>query len=184
MSIAFHRRTHQAAGEAVLSTAYADLYEAVYAEPPYNASPPYTRKEFTQRTTGQVTRPGFELMSLEDGHILVGFCFGFTMQPGRWWGGENDPPPPKEIVEAPKLAVIELIVSKQYRGRGLGKKLLGGLLAERAEPYATLASHPDAPAHDLYVRWGWRIACTSRPPVPGAPLMDIMVYELRKLHAA
>ncbi|WP_433513779.1 GNAT family N-acetyltransferase [Nonomuraea sp. CA-143628] len=176
MSIEFHRRTGVAAADAVLSEAYADMYETIYSEPPYSSLPPYTRALFTERTIAQVQRPGFELVSAEDGPNLAGFCFGFTMEPDRWWGSATTPAP-DEVVAVPKLAVIELILRKEYRGNGVGKRLLSELLADRAELYATLASHPDAPAHAMYERWGWHVVGSSQPR-PDASTADFMLIDL------
>ncbi|MCG5214348.1 GNAT family N-acetyltransferase [Streptosporangium sp. KLBMP 9127] len=161
---------------AVLDDSYGDAYEEIYAEPPYNAGPLFTRGRFLERTRAQVHRPGFELVSAEDRETLAGFAFGFVMDVGRWWGGESTALP-AEVADIAKLAVIELILRKPYRGQGIGKQLLGELLTGRAEPYATLLSHPEAPAHSLYERWGWRVSGTCQP-APDAPVMDIMVIGL------
>ncbi|MFD0657634.1 GNAT family N-acetyltransferase [Thermocatellispora tengchongensis] len=96
-------------------------------------------------------------------------------------GGAASTPPPAKVAGVPKLAVIELILRKPYRGQGIGKRLLSTLLDGRAELYATLLSHPEAPAHALYERWGWEVAGTCRP-APDAPVMDIMILA-RKPHA-
>ncbi|WP_433517837.1 N-acetyltransferase family protein [Nonomuraea sp. CA-143628] len=178
MSIEFHHRTGAAAADAVLGEVYADTYETIYSEPPYNSHPPYTRALFTERTIAQAQRPGFELVSAEDGLSLAGFCFGFTMESGRWWGSATTPVP-DGVVAVPKLAVIELILRKEYRGNGVGKRLLSELLADRAEPYATLASHPDAPAHAMYERWGWHVVGSSQPR-PDSSTADFMLIELRR----
>ncbi|MFI7642936.1 GNAT family N-acetyltransferase [Nonomuraea sp. NPDC049400] len=177
MSIVFHHRTGTAAAEAVLSKLYADTYETIYSEPPYNLSPPYTQAQFVERSASQAQRPGFELVSAEDGPDLAGFCFGLTFEPGRWWRGATSEAP-ADVLDFPKLAIIELILLKEYRGRGLGKQLMDELLADRVEQYATLAAHPDAPAHAMYERWGWRIVGKSQP-APDGPALDIMVLDLR-----
>lgn len=176
MGIVYHHMAGQAAADAVLSDPYGDAYEEIYAEPPYNAGPLFTRGRFVERTVSQVNSPGFELVAAEDHSGLAGFCFGFTMPERRWWRGSTTPPP-SEVAQAPKLAVIELILRKRYRGRGTGHRLLDELSESRPEPYATLLSHPDAPAHSLYERWGWRVVGTCQP-APDAPAMDVMLIEL------
>ncbi|GAA5068603.1 GNAT superfamily N-acetyltransferase [Thermocatellispora tengchongensis] len=179
MGIALRHRSGVDAAT-VLDSSYGDAYEEIYAEPPYNSGPLFTRERFLERTRDQVHRSGFDLVSAEDGSTLAGFTFGFTMAAERWWGGESTPPPAK-VAGVPKLAVIELILRKPYRGQGIGKRLLSTLLDGRAELYATLLSHPEAPAHALYERWGWEVAGTCRP-APDAPVMDIMILA-RKPHA-
>jgi GNAT superfamily N-acetyltransferase len=176
MGIVFCHRSGESAAVAVLETGYGDAYEEIYSEPPYNASPLFTRSRFVERTRSQVNRPGFELVEAVDGTTLAGFAFGFIMEAGRWWAGETTEPP-KGVRDAAKLAVIELILRKPYRGQGIGKGLLSELLGGRPEPYATLLSHPDAPAHARYERWGWRVVGTCTP-APDAPAMDAMLIEL------
>lgn len=131
----------------------ADLYEAVYAEPPYNAAPKFSRGRFLERTRDQVLGTGFALVAAHDNDALIGFAFGFTLPAGGWWG--NATFPPETLKAASKFAVVELVVARPSRGLGLGRQLLDALLADRSEPYATLAAVLDAPAYEMYMRWGW-----------------------------
>ncbi|WP_327049173.1 GNAT family N-acetyltransferase [Microbispora sp. NBC_01189] len=160
-----------------LTEEYATVYTEVYAEPPYNSGPLFSAERFLDRTRRQVASDGFELVSAidRDSGKLAGFCFGLHFPAGRWWAGETTEPP-AEVVAAPKVAVIELILRRPYRGHGYGKRLLGELLSGRDEPYAVLTSDPAAPAHAMYERWGWQVAGTVRS-APDAPLMDAMVLE-------
>lgn len=161
------------------SEEYAEAYTEIYAEPPYDSGPLYSRERFLERTGRQVHRPGFELLAAVDAgsRALAGFCFGFRFEAGTWWGGEASAPP-AEVVDADKVAVIELILRKAYRGRGCGKALLEAFLAGREEPWATLLAHPAAPAHAKYERWGWRKVGTVRP-APDAVVADVMVLDRR-----
>lgn len=174
--VTFTKRTGASAAAAVLSDAYLDVYDEIHADPSYNDNPLFSRERFVQRTTAQSARPGFALVSAENATTLAGFCFGFTMAAGSWWGGKTDPPP-GEVLDAPKLAVIELMVTTPYRGTGAGRQLLYELLGGREEPHATLLARPDAPAHAMYERWGWRVAGTCQP-APDGPVMDVMLIEL------
>lgn len=88
MGIVFRHRSGESAATAVLDAGYGDAYEEIYAEPPYNSSPLFTRGRFVERTRSQVSRPGFALVSVEDGSALAGFAFGLTIEAGRWWGGQ------------------------------------------------------------------------------------------------
>lgn len=161
-----------------LSEAYADAYVEIYAEPPYNAGPLYSRDRFLERTRRQVARDGFELLSAIDSETggLAGFCFGLTFPAGTWWAGEVSEPP-AHVRDADKVSVIELILRAPYRGHGFGKQLLAEFLTRRAEAYAMLLAHPDAPAHARYERWGWQPVGTCRP-APDAPLTDVMALKL------
>lgn len=151
----------------------ADLYEQVYAEPPYKAADKYSRARFLQRTRDQAVASGFKLITAWCGDELVGFTFGFTMPPGAWW--KNASKPAAEVLEADKFAVVELVVSKTERGRGLGRRLMNALLAGRPERYATLAAVLDADAYDMYLRWGWSKAAEFRnePPFSDALVLRV-----------
>lgn len=156
----------------------ADLYEQVYAEPPYHGGPLFSRERFLERTNRQRRADGFELVTVRAGSALVGFSFGFTFAPGRWWRGQTLPEPPPEIVNASKFAVIELVVDQGWRGGGLGRELLTRLLADRPETYAMLLAEPTAPARQIYQRWGWRHVADVRPSTD-APRMHALVLPLR-----
>ncbi|WP_219518633.1 GNAT family N-acetyltransferase [Nonomuraea ceibae] len=172
LPLSFTRLTGQAAADAVLSPEYGDVYEEVHSDASYHDNPLFSRERFIERTVNQVKLPGFELISARHDAALVGFCFGWTMDAGRWWGGETTAPP-DGVLHLPKLAVIELMVRESYRGVGAGRRLLGELLTGRAEPYATLLTRPWAPAHAMYLAWGWKVIGTCRP-APDGPLMDVL----------
>ena len=82
----------------------------------------------------------------------MGFSFGLPFKEGSWWSGEATDPP-AYLRAASKFAVIELVVRKDWRRMGIGRKLLDGLLAERAERYAILTAMPNAEARHMYGRW-------------------------------
>jgi GNAT superfamily N-acetyltransferase len=154
----------------------ADLYVPVYAEPPYDGGPKYSREAFLSRTREQLTRPGFTLLTAHEAGALVGYGFGFRMGPYGWWANATEAPP--GLLRASKFAVIELLVRGSHRGRGVGGSLLGGLLTGRDEEYATLAARPDSPAHPMYLRWGWRTAAHF---TTGPPASEVMVLPLPAL---
>ncbi|MEV6033549.1 GNAT family N-acetyltransferase [Nonomuraea sp. NPDC052116] len=177
MSISLRLQKGQAASAAVLSEPYAQLYEEVHADPSYEANPLFSRDAYLERATSQSQQTGFTVVSAEDGPSLAGFCYGFTFEGGRWWRGATTQAP-DEILKEPKLAIIELMVRDSYRGSGTGKRLITELLRDREEPYATLTARPVAPAHAMYMRWGWRIVGRSQP-ASDAPAMDILLLHLR-----
>jgi GNAT superfamily N-acetyltransferase len=153
----------------------ADIYDEVYAEPPYNGGPLFTRDAFLTRTRSQIAAEGFAFVAATSDAGIVGFCFGFSLG-RRWWGGESSQPP-TNVANATKYAVIELVMRRPFRNSGAGRKLLGELLRDRREEYATLLSVPGAAARGIYERWGWHKAGTVQPN-PDAPVMDAMVLPL------
>lgn len=72
--------------------------------------------------------------------------------------------------------VQEWAVLPNGRGRGVGRRLMAELLTDRGEPWATLTVNVDAPARDVYLRWGWRRVATTRPGA--GPRMDVLVHIL------
>lgn len=150
----------------------ADMYERVYAEPPYNAAPKFSRARFLERTRDQVRSSGFTLVTARRDGRLLGFAFGFAMRSGGWWAHASLPD--RDVLDAPKFAVIELIVDRTERGQGLGRALLDALLEERTEHIATLAAVLDADAYGWYLRAGWRKAAEFRaePPYSDALVLD------------
>jgi GNAT superfamily N-acetyltransferase len=108
---------------------------------------------------------------------LIGYSFGLTFPESRWWSGDATAPP-QEILSVAKFAVIELLVRKQFRGHGVGRRLLDELLSERTESYAILTAMPDAPAREAYRRWGWRQIGTAHH-TPDSPVLDALVLPLR-----
>ncbi|MFI0349683.1 GNAT family N-acetyltransferase [Actinomadura sp. 9N407] len=151
----------------------AGLYERVYAEPPYDSAPKFSRARFLQRTRDQAQAPGFVLVTARREENLLGLAFGFSMAAGSWWAAAS--PPPRSILGAPKLAVIELIVEGTERGQGLGHALLDALLKDRPESFAILAAVIEADAYGWYLRNGWRKVAEFRvePPYSDALILDL-----------
>lgn len=150
----------------------AGLYVQVYAEPPYDSAPKFSRDRFLSRTRRQTTSSGFTMVTARQDGLLVGFAFGFSMPPGSWWA--NASLPAAEVLDAAKFAVVELVVDRRHRGHGLGTTLLGMLLEKRPEPYTTLAAVIGAHAYDWYLRSGWCKVSEFRaePPFSDALLLD------------
>jgi GNAT superfamily N-acetyltransferase len=130
------------------------VYVEVYSEPPYSRGPK-DFEGFRSRYEQQSSMPGFELITATAAEGLAGFTYGLPFLAGRWWRGALEMPPP-EVKDAPKFAIVELVVRRAYRGQGLGRKLMDTLLSQRPEKYATLLANPLAPARTMYERWGWR----------------------------
>ncbi|WP_440069601.1 GNAT family N-acetyltransferase [Streptosporangium sp. OZ121] len=172
--IEYRPLTGEAAYE-VLNEEYIGLYLENYAERPYLAGPLYSRERFLQRTGQQVQNDTFVLVSARDRRELVGFSFGFVFGADRWWGGESVPAP-AELAGSPRFAVIELDVREDYRRRGIGRRLLETLLAQQDAPYATLLADPEAPAHAMYQRWGWRVVGPVRA-APDSRTSDALVLD-------
>jgi hypothetical protein len=176
----------------------ADLYESAYAEPPYGGGPLFSRERFLERTGRQRHNEGFEIVTAHDGDELAGFAFGFTFAPGRWWGGTTTPDPPTEAVDSATFAVIELVVGRAWRGRGIARGADGRAADRpaRAAGHAVVrARRPGAP--DLRPRGlgtrRRRATGSRRPPCTpsccgSSPRMtDVAIHlnapKLRRVHS-
>ncbi|MFK4088391.1 GNAT family N-acetyltransferase [Kribbella sp. NPDC020789] len=170
---------HTGAETLVLIPELTSLYANAYSEPPYEMSEDDI-KQFEIRVTKHADQPGFTLVTglLDDN--LIGFTYGFTFPPGRWWTGVKTDPPPDNIAAGPVLAVIELGVRRESRGYGYSRQLIDALLTDRPEPFASLISRPGAQAHAMYQRWGWtKIGNTQT--YPHWPVEDINILRLHSI---
>ncbi|MCM6775255.1 GNAT family N-acetyltransferase [Nocardia sp. CDC159] len=149
------------------------LYGLVFAEPPYHEGPEDIER-FRQLLREEVELPGFTMVRALDGEALIGMAYGFRKPPGDWWVDAETPPAPA-LLDAPKFAVMEFAVHPDHRGRGLGRALLRELLHGRSEPFAALCVNAAAPAHAMYLRWGWRPAGRR---VLGDRVIDILHLPL------
>lgn len=149
----------------------ADLYDEIRSEY-IERHDIFSRASFVTRTDSQARKPGFDLITAASHGLLAGFSFGYPIPSGDWWS-ECSPPPP-DVLNSAKFAVIELDVRKEYRRRGIGKRLLDMLLGSRDEKFATLACLRGSSAQAMYERWGWYKVATFED----LPPMDAMLIPL------
>ncbi|MEU7750662.1 hypothetical protein [Micromonospora sp. NPDC049171] len=71
-----------------------DLYECVYAEPPYEEGPDQVSR-FRDRLPGEAARPGFTLVTVTEGSSLVGAAYGWTMSAGTGGPAPTATRPPR-----------------------------------------------------------------------------------------
>ena len=151
-----------------------ELYLEVYTEPPYNEGPEHVQR-FTEHFAEEMDREGFALAVALDDSALVGAAYGWTMAAGMWWQSSVSEPP-EELRAVPKFAVMEWMLRNSHRHQGIGRQLLDLLLTGRSEPYAVLASNPEAPARKIYDHLGWRYCGQSEPDL--LPPMDLLALPL------
>lgn len=151
------------------------LYAVVFAEPPYNESPDMA-EHFRRAFKRETKKDGFAFVAETVGDELVGMAYGFTMPAAEWWRNA-DREPPAEVLDAPKLAVMEWAVHPDHRGTGIGRRLMDALLADRHEPWATLNVNPASRARDLYRSWGWEPCGMTRNRM--YPDMEVLLLRLR-----
>ena len=160
----------------VLCDAYADAYGAVPGEDTREKS-----SAFRDRATAALQAVNYSLVTAHVGDQLVGFAFGYGLQPERgWWDGLQPEPPDGFTIETGSRTVVlaEIEVRRAWQGQGIGRRLHDTFLSQRSEERATLASNPQTvDTHALYERWGWqRVGIV--PGKPGAYYREYVRFVL------
>ncbi|MFR9768706.1 GNAT family N-acetyltransferase [Nocardia sp. SC052] len=104
-----------------------------------------------------------------------------------WWDGlkldEGDQASFTAENGSRTFAFSEIMVRKQFTGKGIARALHDELLEGRPEQRATLLVRPDnRRAYDNYRRWGWHRVGTLRPDWPDAPRFDVLMRDLQQAH--
>jgi hypothetical protein len=160
----------------------AELFTEVYGEPPYEWGHDHT-KLFVQRFHSQRQHKGFKLIEARDRDQLVGIGFGVTLLPDTpWWQHLITPIDEAITQEYPDrtFALVELLVRSPRRRQHIAETIHDLLLENRIEDRATLTVLPAAAAaRAAYRKWGWQAVAQKHNPLPGSPIFDVMVKELR-----
>jgi GNAT superfamily N-acetyltransferase len=156
------------------------LYLEVYAEPPYEWGEEHAVL-FSERFTRQSQEDGFDMVEARDGAGLVGMAFG---APGtaRAWTGLLAPVPAELSAEPPgrTFFLIELLVKAPWRRQGVASAMLDLLFTGRPQERAMLTALPSATAAQAAYRlWSWQQVAQKRNPLPGSPVFDILIKDLR-----
>jgi hypothetical protein len=110
--------------------------------------------------------------------------FGVALKPTTpWWQNLLAPLPPEITQEYPgrTWALVELLVREPWRGHHIAQTIHDNLVADRDEERATLTVLPAAtPAQAAYAKWGWQKVAQKRNPLPGSPIFDVMLKQLRE----
>ncbi|MFE7745005.1 GNAT family N-acetyltransferase [Nocardia sp. NPDC057455] len=128
----------------------------------------------------------FELVIARLDGELCGQAWGWPLTAETaWWEGlrldEGDHTVFTVENGSRTFAFSEVMVRKQFTGRGIARTLHDELLANRPEQRATLLVRPDNHrAYRNYRRWGWYRVGTLRPGWPGAPRFDVLVRDLQQ----
>jgi hypothetical protein len=158
------------------------LYHEVYAEPPYEWGDEHAEL-FSKRFIGQSRDAGFTLVDARSGEELIAFGFGVALAPTTpWWQNLLTPLPDKITHEyiGRTFALVELLVRKPWRRRHIAEAIHHRLMEDRHDERATLTVLPAAEAaHAAYAKWGWHKVAQKRNPLPGSPVFDVLVKELR-----
>jgi len=172
---------YDAAGAATQVDDLTALYIAAYEGTPQGEDPFNSTGRFLQRLAGYMRSPGFALATARaGGGELVGYAFGYVLQPGaRWWEGLTSEPPAGLTDETGSrtFALNELHVRADHRGRGIASELHAKLLMSGTYERATILVRPDNPAGDQYKHWGYQPLGRLKP-FPDSPEFIALILPL------
>jgi GNAT superfamily N-acetyltransferase len=137
---------------------------------------------FMARYDAYASNPLFDLVIAFEDDKPVGQAWGWVLSSNsRWWEGLESEPEPGFTVEdgTRTFALSEIMVVRDWTGRGIAHVLHDELLHRRPEQRATLLVRPaNTRAYSTYLRWGWRTVAKLRPPWPDAPTFDVLILPL------
>lgn len=169
-------RAVRATVEIVYRGAY---FEAIESGDPFNSPDAFMHRfgRYTQRSEFDLVLP------FADGEP-AGQTWGWPLDErsgAGWWDGLEQEPEPGFTEEDGKrtFALSEIMVRREWTGRGVAHALHDELLRGRDEQRATLLVEPEnTTAYRAYLSWGWSKVARLRPAWPGAPLFDVLVLPL------
>jgi ribosomal protein S18 acetylase RimI-like enzyme len=133
---------------------YADTHQDLAGNPFYGT------ERFAADFVKQRAHRGFELVTARRDGELVGVVFGFTEIPDE------------------QYALCEIMVTPDFRRRGIAKRLHDELLRPRPERRADLYVRKDnATARAAYKKWGWT-KIGDVQPTPTSPNFDELILPL------
>jgi ribosomal protein S18 acetylase RimI-like enzyme len=128
-------------------------------------------------------QPGFVLAEARHGGYLVAYACGMPLRPSTsWWKDLTTPLPADVTTEHPgrTFALTGLLVRASWRRQSIARSLHDLILAGRPEERATLTVPPTATsAQHAFRRWGWQKVARTRSSDPGAPVLDVLITDLR-----
>ncbi len=166
---------------AVVEAVYAGSYvDAIASGDPFDSV-----EAFMHRFDAYTSGSGFDLMVAYHGDDAVGQTWGWPLDERAtttgWWAGLLEEPQPGFTQEDGRrtFALSEIMVLRDWAGKGVAHALHDQLLLGRSEQRATLLVEPDnVAARRAYLHWGWRKVAQLRPGWDHAPLFDVLILPL------
>jgi RimJ/RimL family protein N-acetyltransferase len=172
---------HDAAAAGELAEELADLFRAVYgAAEPEASDPFYSRERFLERLERYRAAPGYALVVAREGERMIGFVYGYVLQPGGRWWSKVQPALPEEFMTetgSRTFAVNDMVVALDRQRQHIATAMHQQVLANHPDMRFTLTVKPDnVPAQAAYRRWGYR-AVGRQQPFPDSPVYETMVLD-------
>ncbi|MGH4010103.1 MAG: GNAT family N-acetyltransferase [Pseudonocardiaceae bacterium] len=181
--VTFRRYDADSAREirAVVEAVYVGSYvDAIDSGDPFDSV-----EAFMHRFDAYTSGSGFDLVVAYQGDDAVGQTWGWPLDERAtttgWWVGLLDEPEPGFTWEDGRrtFALSEIMVLRDWAGKGIAHALHDRLLLGREEQRATLLVEPDnVGARRAYLHWGWRKVAQLRPGWEHAPLFDVLILPL------
>lgn len=166
---------------AVVEAVYVGSYvDAIASGDPFDSV-----EAFMHRFDAYTSRSSFDLVVAYQGDDAVGQTWGWPLDERAtttgWWAGLLEEPEAGFAWEDGRrtFALSEIMVLRDWSGKGIAHALHDRLLLGRAEQRATLLVEPDnVRARRTYLHWGWRMVAQLRPGWDHAPLFDVLILPL------
>ncbi|HEY5574613.1 MAG TPA: GNAT family N-acetyltransferase [Anaerolineales bacterium] len=137
-----------------------EVYSRAFRDPPYNR----TKAEvlaFSSSLPEHTRRQDFRFLAVfeDNSRQLLGFSYGYKVQPGQWWHDQVknalDPLVAEEWL-ADSFQLVELAVDPTAQGSGYGSLLHDRLMDDLPYQKAVLSTIArDTVAYRLYRKRGW-----------------------------
>ncbi|GAA3160420.1 MULTISPECIES: GNAT family N-acetyltransferase [Streptomyces] len=147
--------------------------------------PFYDVDRFDERLSRYASRPGWTAVLGYEGDQPVGFCFGTPLGTDtRWWNSMKVPLPGDMAREDGRrtVALNEIVVRKEWRGRSIAWQLHEAWLTHRHEERVTLLVNPangNGAVQAVYEAWGYR-KVGDQQPFPDSPVFAAMLRAVKQ----
>ncbi|MDQ2707397.1 MAG: GNAT family N-acetyltransferase [Actinomycetota bacterium] len=162
-----------------LSDTVEALYVSSYVDAIASGDSFNSVEAFMSRFRAYSSQPAFDLVIAYHDGQPIGQAWGWPLSAETgWWTGLRTEPEPGFVHEDGRrtFALSEIMVVREWAGKGIAHALHDTLLSARSEQRATLLVLPEnAAAYRAYQRWGWRTVAQLRPGWDDAPLLDVLI---------
>jgi GNAT superfamily N-acetyltransferase len=137
------------------------VYAAAFGAEPYLESAEQAARWRDETLPEHAAYDGFRCLVAWSGARAVGFGYGYTGARGQPWTDKLVAAVPPAVAArwiGGHFELVELAVSPEHHGRGIGAALHDGMLTGLPHRDALLmTSRQDTPARRLYLRRGWQV---------------------------
>ncbi|HSM58629.1 MAG TPA: GNAT family N-acetyltransferase [Candidatus Sulfomarinibacteraceae bacterium] len=145
-----------------LREALVAVYRAAFLPPPYEKTEG-AMQQFANALARHVRQEGFRAFVAREGQAgeVVGLAYGYTSRQGQWWHDHVSRALGREKAAywlGDAFELVELAVSPERQGLGLGGRLHDALLGEATQRTAVLSTlDAETAGFHLYRRRGWQV---------------------------